>query len=399
MSTSGPSMLLRPTLRVSRPSTPPYARAIAGRMTPRRSVVREGPSTAAGRCPPEPTRRAVVQQQLRTHSAGRAPPRASALLSESVCVIETFSSSVICARTRSPAGRRAVRVIQAPQPLGEGRPPPYGDALDQEDDASQTCRKDIMNPFSMLTKSMNVNNRMTGDIAESRTETSRRSRCADDGARRFVARGRAAGQACSGYLVEASGFRLLVDPATRPCPAAHACRRRRRGRGAGQPRASRSLADLNPLLRARALRRRSAPPLPVHALPGALDAILALDHRCSPSAATPTTCTPSRSRSADDRPVRGRRPATSHSVPNAGFRITRPPSSRTPAIAARIRHWSSWPVTRCAVAEASYVDRDGPIRQISADSAPPTRRLAGQPAAARRLMLTHLLPAPIRTRR
>lgn len=36
-------------------------------------------------------------------------------------------------------------------------------------------------------------------------------------------------------------------------------------------------ADLNPLLRAWALRDDPAPPLPVYALPGALDAVLALD--------------------------------------------------------------------------------------------------------------------------
>jgi ribonuclease BN (tRNA processing enzyme) len=36
-------------------------------------------------------------------------------------------------------------------------------------------------------------------------------------------------------------------------------------------------ADLNPLLRARALGHTPSPPLPVYALPGALDAVLALD--------------------------------------------------------------------------------------------------------------------------
>ena len=87
----------------------------------------------------------------------------------------------------------------------------------------------------------------------------------------------AAGGACSGSLVEQDGFRLLVDPgyATVPrllgvLPAAdidavlvtH-----------GHPD---HCADLNPLLRARVL-GGGAPVLPVHALPGALDAVLALD--------------------------------------------------------------------------------------------------------------------------
>jgi ribonuclease BN (tRNA processing enzyme) len=87
----------------------------------------------------------------------------------------------------------------------------------------------------------------------------------------------APGGGCSGYLVEHDGFRLLLDPgyATVPrllglLPAAevdavlvtH-----------GHPD---HCADLNPLLRARVL-GGGAPVLPVHALPGALDAVLALD--------------------------------------------------------------------------------------------------------------------------
>jgi len=87
-----------------------------------------------------------------------------------------------------------------------------------------------------------------------------------------------AGTACSGYLVEYDGFRVLIDPgyATLPrllehCDAAavnavlvsH-----------GHPD---HCADLNPLLRARALADRPARQLPVFAPPGALDKVLALD--------------------------------------------------------------------------------------------------------------------------
>jgi ribonuclease BN (tRNA processing enzyme) len=87
----------------------------------------------------------------------------------------------------------------------------------------------------------------------------------------------AADGGCSGYLVEQDGFRLLIDPgyATVPrlfglLPAAevdavlvtH-----------GHPD---HCADLNPLLRARAL-PGGASVLPVYALPGSLDAVLALD--------------------------------------------------------------------------------------------------------------------------
>lgn len=88
----------------------------------------------------------------------------------------------------------------------------------------------------------------------------------------------AAGEACSGYLVESDGFRLLIDPGYAVLPqllrhmaadevdavlVSH-----------GHPD---HCADLNPLLRARWLRDDPPKPLPVHALAGALDAVLALD--------------------------------------------------------------------------------------------------------------------------
>jgi ribonuclease BN (tRNA processing enzyme) len=90
----------------------------------------------------------------------------------------------------------------------------------------------------------------------------------------------AAGQACSGYLVEHDGFRLLIDPGYAIVPrllqfvraddvdavlVSH-----------GHPD---HCADLNPLLRARSLRddRAPAPALPVYAPPDALGPVLALD--------------------------------------------------------------------------------------------------------------------------
>ncbi|MEV8318409.1 MBL fold metallo-hydrolase [Streptomyces sp. NPDC059900] len=85
-------------------------------------------------------------------------------------------------------------------------------------------------------------------------------------------------QACSGYVVEHDGFRLLVDPgyATFPrllelmtpgCVDAVLVSH-------GHPD---HCADLNPLLRARALGGTRLPPLALHAPHGALDAVLALD--------------------------------------------------------------------------------------------------------------------------
>ena len=85
-------------------------------------------------------------------------------------------------------------------------------------------------------------------------------------------------RACSGYLIEQDGFRLLLDPGYAVLPVllrvldpdavdavlvSH-----------GHPD---HCADLNPLLRARAMGPQRAPRLPVYTLPGAVDAVLALD--------------------------------------------------------------------------------------------------------------------------
>ena len=85
-------------------------------------------------------------------------------------------------------------------------------------------------------------------------------------------------QACSGFLVEHDGFRLVLDLgyATVPRLLSHL--------DAGQVDAvvishghPDHCADLNPLLRARALNDHPPASLPVYAPPGALDAVLALD--------------------------------------------------------------------------------------------------------------------------
>jgi ribonuclease BN (tRNA processing enzyme) len=86
-----------------------------------------------------------------------------------------------------------------------------------------------------------------------------------------------AGQPCSGYLVEHDGFGLLIDPGYGVATALSA---------EGAPRFDAVLvshghpdhcADLNPLLRAQVLAPVPHGPLPVWAMPGSLDAVLALD--------------------------------------------------------------------------------------------------------------------------
>ena len=85
------------------------------------------------------------------------------------------------------------------------------------------------------------------------------------------------GEPCSGYLVEADGFVILIDPGygaamaltTVDAPAFDAVLVSH-----GHPD---HCADLNPILRARAWADDPPPPLPVYAPTGALDAVLALD--------------------------------------------------------------------------------------------------------------------------
>ena len=85
------------------------------------------------------------------------------------------------------------------------------------------------------------------------------------------------GEPCGGYLVEADGFTLLIDPGYGVALSLT--------RG-DAPRFDAVLvshahpdhcADLNPILRARAWADDPLPPLPVYAPAGALEAVLALD--------------------------------------------------------------------------------------------------------------------------
>src|SRR5207247_6401051 len=88
----------------------------------------------------------------------------------------------------------------------------------------------------------------------------------------------AAGQACSGYLLEHEGFRLLIDPGYATLPRLLEVSSAERVDAVlvshGHPD---HCADLHPLLRARTLRDDPAPPLDVHALPDSGTKVLALD--------------------------------------------------------------------------------------------------------------------------
>ncbi len=201
------------------------------------------------------------------------------------------------------------------------------------------------------------------------------------------------GQACSGYLVEHDGFRLLIDPgyATVPrllewSPAdlidavfiSH-----------GHPD---HCADLNPLLRARALTDQPAAPLPVYAPPGAVDAVLALDRPGMLSSAYQLHEFGPGDR-LDIGPFGAQTSLLPHWLPNAGLRL---------AAGGRILAYTgdSGPSPGRAdlaqdsdvfLAEATYADQ---VPEDSRDYLSSARQ-AGQQATvagARRLILTHLWP-------
>jgi ribonuclease BN (tRNA processing enzyme) len=201
-------------------------------------------------------------------------------------------------------------------------------------------------------------------------------------------------QACSGYLVEHEGYTVLIDPgyATFPRLLAHLPAERLDAVlvSHGHPD---HCADLNPLLRARALGDTEPPALPVYALPGALDAVLALD---SPRMLADAVRV--REFMAGDRfelgPFLVDTVALPHFVPNAGTRLSADGTSLaytgdtgpSEDIVALARNADVF------LAEATFPDRIRP-----AGNAPflCTAQQAGSytsRAGAGRLLLTHLWP-------
>lgn len=201
-----------------------------------------------------------------------------------------------------------------------------------------------------------------------------------------------AGQPCSGYLIEHDGFGLLVDPGYGVATALSR---------PGAPRFAAVLvshghpdhcADLNPLLRAQLLAEPPVDPLPVHALPGSLDAVLALDRPEWLEGALEL-----HEFTAGDRieigPFAVETAPLPHPRPNAGFRIA--------AGGATLVYTGdcgpSGDLVRLArgadllLAEASYPDGVPEDLVGSLSSAGDAGRQAAQ-AGVRRLVLTHLMP-------
>ena len=201
------------------------------------------------------------------------------------------------------------------------------------------------------------------------------------------------GQACSGFLVEHDGFRLLIDLGYATLPRLLEYLAADRVDAVfishGHPD---HCADLNPLLRARALGDQPPAPLPVYAPPGALDAVLALDRPGMLAGAYLL-----REFSPGDRldigPFGGQTRLLPHWLPNAGLRLAADgqvlaytgDSGPSPDLIDLARGSDLF------LAEATYTD------QVPEDSRGylSSARQAGQQAAAAgagRLMLTHLWP-------
>ncbi len=202
------------------------------------------------------------------------------------------------------------------------------------------------------------------------------------------------GGACSGYLVEHDGFRLLIDPGYATFPAL--VKRVRADQvdavlvSHGHPD---HCADLNPLLRARTLRARPVPPLPVYALADALGPVLGLDrvgmldraivrHEIDPGNHLAIG------------PFHVATASLPHFLPNVGVRLR----AGGETLAYTGDSGPSPNVTPLAegvdlfLAEATYIDDEAEESQAASLSSAFQRGEVARRAGARRLLLTHIWP-------
>jgi ribonuclease BN (tRNA processing enzyme) len=208
----------------------------------------------------------------------------------------------------------------------------------------------------------------------------------------------AAGAACSGFLVEHDGFRMLLDAGYATFPKFQAYAAAAEVDAVlithGHPD---HCADLNPLLRARRLDVAGpAPRLPIYALPHALDAVLALDRPgMLDEAYELREVEPGAGKGFEVGPFSVQARRLPHWVPNVGFRITAGGSvlaytgdaGPDPAIAELAAD------ADVLIAEATHPEEADmlPDEAEYLTSAATAARQAAQ-AGARSLLLTHLWP-------
>jgi ribonuclease BN (tRNA processing enzyme) len=205
----------------------------------------------------------------------------------------------------------------------------------------------------------------------------------------------AAGQACSGYLVEHDDYHLLIDPGYATLPrllehldaadvdavlVTH-----------GHPD---HCADLNPLLRARVLSDHPPAPLPAYALAGALDAVLALDTRMFASTNPVAVNDIEPGRAFEIGPFAVDTRLLPHYVPNTGVRLSAGSATLayTGDCGADPRVVELAREVDLLIADATYVDE---VDHPDVVGVLGTARETGLQAAAAgvgRLVLTHLWP-------
>jgi ribonuclease BN (tRNA processing enzyme) len=202
-----------------------------------------------------------------------------------------------------------------------------------------------------------------------------------------------AGQACSGYLVEHEGFRLLIDPGYAIVP------RLLEHLDASQVDAvfvshghPDHCADLNPFLRARALKDDPDPPIPVYAPTDALNAVLALDRPGMLDSAY-TLHDLTAGDSLEIGPFLAETRLLPHMRPNAGIRLTAAgqtlvytgDTGPTPELA------KLSDTANLLLCEASYPHEVPEDMRAHLFSARQAGRLAAE-AGVEQLVLTHLMP-------